>query len=408
MAHEIKCPKCGEVFQIDEAGYAAIVQQVRDIEFNKEVQRHEESLKSEKENAVKLAVSKSEADKDKLIADLKNQLQMQLSSRDQEITRLKSELSNGKTNQQLAVQTAIQEKDKLILDLEAKIKLEQQQATINEQALKDKYEGTLRLKEEELQHYKDFKAKQSTKMVGESLEVHCKTEFEKARMLGGFKNSYFEKDNDAKTGSKGDFIFRDYEDGQEYISIMFEMKNQNETTATKKTNESFFAELDKDRREKNCEYAVLVSMLEEENEIYNQGIVDVSHKFPKMYVVRPQFFMSIISILRNAAQNSIAYQKQLAEIRAQNIDVTNFESELNKFKDGFSKNYQLAAKQFQSAIEEIDKSIEHMQKIKDALTSSERNLRLANDKAEDLSVKKLTRNNPTMQKKFAEAGSSDL
>ena len=272
------------------------------------------------------------------------------------------------------------------------------------QALKDQYENQLRFKDEEIERYKDFKAKLSTKMVGETLEQHCEIEFNRLRATG-FQNAYFEKDNDAKSGSKGDYIFRDKDsEGGEFISIMFEMKNEMDTTSTKKKNEDFLKELDKDRREKNCEYAVLVSLLEPESELYNSGIVDVSHKYPKMYVIRPQFFIPIITLLRNAALNSLEYRKELALVKAQNIDVSNFEATMNDFKDKFSKNYELASRKFKTAIEEIDKTIDHLQKTKDALLSSENNLRLANNKAEDLSIKRLTKNNPTMQVKFAEVG----
>jgi hypothetical protein len=288
------------------------------------------------------------------------------------------------------------------MSLSNELDLAKKEQLLKEQNIKETHAAELKLKDEQIAYYKDFKAKQSTKMVGESLEQHCEIEFNKLRATG-FQNAYFEKDNDARSGSKGDFIFREYSpDGVEFISIMFEMKNQNETTATKHKNEDFFKELDKDRREKNCEYAVLVSLLEEDSELYNSGIVDVSYKYEKMYVIRPQFFIPLITLLRNAALNSIQYREQLAVIKNQNIDITHFEEEMNDFKDKFGRNYRLASEKFQKAIDEIDKTIDHLQKTKDALLSSENNLRLANNKAEELSIKRLTKNNPTMQQKFAE------
>ena len=288
------------------------------------------------------------------------------------------------------------------MQLTSQVENSKKESAIREQNIISTYEEKLKFKDEEIERYKDFKLRQSTKMVGESLEQHCEIEFNKLRATG-FQNAYFEKDNDARTGSKGDYIYREAdEDGTEFISIMFEMKNEMDATATKKKNEDFFKELDKDRREKNCEYAVLVSMLESENELYNTGIVDVSYRYPKMYVIRPQFFIPIITLLRNAAQNSLEYRKELSVIKTQNIDISNFENDLNEFKDKFSRNYRLASEKFKKAIEEIDKTIDHLQKTKEALMSSENNLRLANNKAEDLSIKRLTRNNPTMAAKFAE------
>ena len=293
-------------------------------------------------------------------------------------------------------------KEQNILQLTSQVENSKKESAIREQNIISTYEEKLKFKDEEIERYKDFKLRQSTKMVGESLEQHCEIEFNKLRATG-FRNAYFEKDNDARTGSKGDYIYREAdEDGTEFISIMFEMKNEMDATATKKKNEDFFKELDKDRREKNCEYAVLVSMLESENELYNTGIVDVSYRYPKMYVIRPQFFIPIITLLRNAAQNSLEYRKELSVIKTQNIDISNFENDLNEFKDKFSRNYRLASEKFKKAIEEIDKTIDHLQKTKEALMSSENNLRLANNKAEDLSIKRLTRNNPTMAAKFAE------
>ena len=371
---EIKCPNCGEVFQVDETVYDKIVKQVRDREFDRELERREELLAS------------------------KNEL---------EIEKLNARLSAASTEKKLAVNQAnsekereLAEKDILISKLKGEIASKDNENKLKTQALKEQYEEKIKLKDEQIEYYRDFKAKQSTKMVGESLEQHCDYEFNKIR-ASAFPNAYFEKDNDARSGSKGDFIFRDMdENGTEFISIMFEMKNETDTTSTKKKNEDFFKELDKDRREKNCEYAVLVSLLEIDNELYNTGIVDVSYKYPKMYVVRPQFFIPIITLLRNAAMSSLEYRQELETIRHQNIDISNFEEKMNLFKEGFSRNYRLASDKFQTAIDEIDKSISHLQKIKDALISSENNLRLANDKAEDLTIKKLTRGNPTMKALF--------
>ena len=371
---EIKCPNCGEVFQVDETVYDKIVKQVRDREFDRELERREELLAS------------------------KNEL---------EIEKLNARLSAASTEKKLAVNQAnsekereLAEKDILISKLKGEIASKDNENKLKTQALKEQYEEKIKLKDEQIEYYRDFKAKQSTKMVGESLEQHCDYEFNKIR-ASAFPNAYFEKDNDARSGSKGDFIFRDMdENGTEFISIMFEMKNETDTTSTKKKNEDFFKELDKDRREKNCEYAVLVSLLEIDNELYNTGIVDVSYKYPKMYVVRPQFFIPIITLLRNAAMNSLEYRQELETIRHQNIDISNFEEKMNLFKEGFSRNYRLASDKCQTAIDEIDKSISHLQKIKDALISSENNLRLANDKAEDLTIKKLTRGNPTMKALF--------
>ena len=406
---EIKCPKCGEVFQVDESGYSAIVKQVRDKEFSKEIQSRETQFESEKDNAVQLArleaekafnekLSQKEAElnqteilKDKEIADLRNQLATFDKDKELEIHKLVTKLN-----------TELTEKDNHIAMLKGEKALTEKECQLKEQSLKDQYEEKLRFKDEEIARYKDFKSKLSTKMVGESLEQHCEIEFNQLRATG-FKNAYFEKDNDAKTGSKGDYIFRDKdENGIEFISIMFEMKNEMDTTSTKKKNEDFLKELDKDRREKNCEYAVLVSLLEPESELYNSGIVDMSHRYPKMYVIRPQFFIPIITLLRNAAGNSLEYRKELEIIKAQNIDISNFESEMNDFKDKFSRNFRLASEKFQKAIDEIDKTIDHLQKTKEALLSSENNLRLANSKAEDLSIKRLTKNNPTMEAKFEE------
>ena len=424
---EIKCPKCGEVFQVDESGYAAILKQVRDKEFEKEINSRNEQFSSEKENAIRLAKIEAEKafneklnEKNLKIAALQSEIEAGnnakklavtelCNEKDKEIAILQSKLDAGEKDKQLALSQALNEKDKelaqkdnKILKLENQIESVEKENKIKEQSLKEQYEEKLKFKDEEIAHYKEFKSKLSTKMVGESLEQHCEIEFNRLRATG-FQNAYFEKDNDAKTGSKGDYIYRDFDaNGVEFISVMFEMKNEMDQTATKKKNEDFFKELDKDRREKNCEYAVLVSLLETESELYNSGIVDVSYKYPKMYVIRPQFFIPIITLLRNAALNSLDYKRELAVIRNQNIDISNFENEMNEFKDRFAKNYRLASEKFQKAIEEIDKTIEHLQKTKDALLSSENNLRLANNKAEDLSIKRLTKNNPTMAAKFAE------
>ena len=361
------------------------------------------------------------------INDLKNQLDMQkvaqasslqealnkkeleLAQKEQQIAELTARLQSSETAKELAVNKVISEKqqelfnkEQNILQLTSQVENSKKESAIREQNIISTYEEKLKFKDEEIERYKDFKLRQSTKMVGESLEQHCEIEFNKLRATG-FQSAYFEKDNDARTGSKGDYIYREAdEDGTEFISIMFEMKNEMDATATKKKNEDFFKELDKDRREKNCEYAVLVSMLESESELYNTGIVDVSYRYPKMYVIRPQFFIPIITLLRNAAQNSLEYRRELSVIKTQNIDISNFENDLNEFKDKFSRNYRLASEKFKKAIEEIDKTIDHLQKTKEALMSSENNLRLANNKAEDLSIKRLTRNNPTMAAKFAE------
>lgn len=424
---EIKCPKCGEVFQVDESGYAAIVKQVRDKEFEKEVSAHEKQFITEKESAIKLAKAETEKvfsetlnKKELQISELQSKLSAENDSKklavkevsaekDAEILRLKAQIESCEKDKELAVGKVINEKDKelaekdnCIVKLTGRLETTEKENQLKEQSLKEQYEEKLRFKDEEIAHYKDFKSKLSTKMIGESLEQHCEIEFNRLRPTG-FKNAYFEKDNDAKTGSKGDYIYRESdENGLEFISIMFEMKNEMDSTSTKKKNEDFLKELDKDRREKNCEYAVLVSLLEPDSELYNTGIVDMSHRYPKMYVIRPQFFIPMITILRNASLNSLQYKQELAVIRNQNIDISHFEEDMNDFKTKFAKNYELASKKFKLAIDEIDKTIDHLQKTKDALLSSENNLRLANNKAEDLSIKRLTRNNPTMAAKFKE------
>ena len=389
--NEIKCPKCGEVFEVNEVSYAAILKQVRDQEFDKEIRQREKAFENDKENAVEIAIAKKASEKEREIAKKKT-----------EIEKLKGELQISQLNADMAVKTAVQEKETEIIELKSKLDRINGEQELEKQSIKQKYEAELKFKDEEIERYKDFKARLSTKMVGESLEQHCEIEFNKLRATG-FQNAYFEKDNDAKSGSKGDFIFREFSpDGVEFISIMFEMKNQNETTATKHKNEDFFKELDKDRREKNCEYAGLVSLLEEDSELYNSGIVDVSYRYEKMYVIRPQFFIPLITLLRNAALNSLQYKRELSVIRNQNIDITHFEEDMNDFKEKFGRNFRLASEKFQKAIDEIDKTIDHLQKTKEALLSSENNLRLANNKAEELSIKRLTKNNPTMQQKFEE------
>ena len=406
---EIKCPKCGEVFQVDESGYSAIVKQVRDKEFSKEIQNREAQFESEKESAIQLAKLEAEKMFNEKLNKKENELNEIEVKKDKEIAELKNKLATFDKDKELEINkliaklnTELSEKDSHIATLKGEKALTEKECQLKEQSLKEQYEEKLRFKEEEIARYKDFKSKLSTKMVGESLEQHCEIEFNQLRATG-FKNAYFEKDNDAKTGSKGDYIYRDKDaEGIEFISIMFEMKNEMDTTSTKKKNEDFLKELDKDRREKNCEYAVLVSLLEPESELYNAGIVDMSHRYPKMYVIRPQFFIPIITLLRNAAANSLEYKHELEIIKAQNVDVSNFEAEMNDFKDKFSRNFRLASEKFQKAIEEIDKTIDHLQKTKEALLSSENNLRLANSKAEDLSIKRLTKNKPTMAAKFEE------
>ena len=395
---EIICPNCSKVFKVDEAGYADILKQVRDHQFQEELKNTLDIADKEKESAVKLAE-----------ANIKNSLQEDLAKKDKEITELKSNIQNADIEKKLSVSEAVKgiekERDALANDLKNK-ETEKQllEKSINENfsdklKLKDE---TIKMKDDEITRLKDFKLKLSTKMIGETLEQHCEIEFNKLRATA-FQNAYFDKDNDARSGSKGDYIYRETDESDnEIISIMFEMKNEGDETATKKKNEDFFKELDKDRTEKKCEYAVLVSLLEAENELYNQGIVDVSHKFTKMYVVRPQFFIPIITLLRNAAMNSLKYKAELALVRNQNIDITNFEENINSFKEGFARNYELASRKFKTAIDEIDKTIDHLQKTKEALLSSENNLRLANNKAEDITIKKLTRGNPTMTAKFEE------
>ena len=463
--HEIICPHCEKAFKIDEAGYADILKQVRDSDFDQQLHERLALAEQEKINAVQLAeanianeLQKKAAKKDAEISELKgklesselsrelavtqaltaiekerdslavelqqakkdkqsavdlaqakmaNELQMNASALKADIEALKAQLSAAETAKKLAINEAVsaveKERDGMKNDL-ARSELEKQLA---ENSLKDKYETQLKDRDEAIERLRDMKARLSTKMVGETLEQHCETEFNRIRATA-FPRAYFEKDNDASSGSKGDYIFRDVDDSEtELVSIMFEMKNENDATATKKKNEEFLKELDKDRNEKQCEYAVLVSLLEPDSELYNTGIVDVSHRYPKMYVVRPQFFIPMITLLRNASMNSLKYKSELALVRAQNIDITNFESDLDIFKSGIARNVELASKRFQTAIDEIDKSIDHLKKTRDALEGADRNLRIANDKSQDVTIKKLTRNNPTMAAKFSDLKSLD-
>ena len=386
--NEIKCPKCGTVFQISETDYESIVKQIRDHEFQKELSLREEQYRKEKENAIKLA----EVNKEKELTD-------SLNKKNIEISDLKNQLALLESKKELEIQKALSEKDKKIDNLTSEMEIKNKEYALKENTIKESYETKLKDKDEQIAYYKDFKAKQSTKMIGESLEQHCSTEFNRLRPL--FKNAYFEKDNDSRNGSKGDFIFRDFDDdGNEIVSIMFEMKNEADQTSTKHKNEHFFKELDKDRNEKKCEYAVLVSLLETDNDLYNDGIVDVSHVYDKMYVIRPQFFIPLITLIRNLANKSLDYRKELELVKSQNIDITHFEENINLFKESFGRNYRLASERFAKAIEEIDKTIEHLQKTKDHLLKTDDNLRLANNKADDLTIKKLTRNNPTMTQMF--------
>lgn len=462
--HEIKCPHCGKTFTIDEAGYAEIVKQVRDNEFEKQLHERLELANQDKQKALELAEAKAAAElqkaasaKDTEIQALKAQLdagdvQQQLavkealaavekerdslagelekakqekqsavelteaklvaelqktaSAKDAEIQELKAKLERIEVSQKLAITEAVSAVEKERDDFRSGLEKAELEKQLAEKSLRDKYETQIKDRDDAIERLRDMKAKLSTKMVGETLEQHCEIEFNRIRATA-FPRAYFEKDNDARTGSKGDFIFRDYdESGTEVVSIMFEMKNESDTTATKKKNEDFLKELDKDRTEKGCEYGILVSLLEPESDLYNTGIVDVSYRYPKMYVIRPQFFIQMITLLRDAALNALAYKNELALVKAQNIDITNFENELDAFKAAFGKNYELAARRFHSAIDEIDKSIDRLQKAKEALLGSERNLRLANDKAQDVTIKKLTRRNPTMAAKFAELEAS--
>ena len=415
---KIVCPRCGESFEVQDSAYSKIVLQIRDQEFERELAQYQEREDSRrrKENERQEAQYAERLERAIELAQMRaeEKFQKRLAEKELEIQRLESKIEMQSKTIDSKVSTALSAKnDELakkeisIVELTSKLSIKESEMGMREQAIKAEYEHRLKEKDAEIDYYKDFKARQSTKMIGESLEQHCEIEFNKLRATA-FRNAYFEKDNDARSGSKGDYIYREYsDDGVEFISIMFEMKNEMETTATKHKNEDFFKELDKDRKEKKCEYAVLVSMLEADNELYNGGIVDVSYKYPKMYVIRPQFFIPLISILRNAAISSLEYRKQLAVIQNQNIDITNFENEMNDFKEKFGRNYRLASEKFRKAIDEIDQTIKHLEKTKEALLSSENNLRLANNKAEDLSIKRLTRGNPTMQAKFAELHASE-
>ena len=436
--NEIKCPHCGKVFSVDESEYALLLSQVKNVEFHKELEEREKNLKENQRNIIDLEKSKlvnqynldlsklndeinslksklEYADKEKSMAvnealALKNN---EINKLNTDINNLKHMLDNSKKDMNLAVNEAISKKNEELNKKDLEIERlngekenQRNLAIVKENNIKNEYENKLHDKDLEIAYYKDLKSKMSTKMIGETLEQHCEISFNQIRMTA-FPEAYFEKDNDAKSGSKGDYIFRESKDGTEFISIMFEMKNEMSETATKHKNEDFLKELDKDRNEKNCEYAVLVSMLEANNELYNQGIVDVSYKYPKMYVIRPQFFIPMITLLRNAALNSLSYKQELIEAKAQNLDITHFEEAMDDFKDKFGRNYRLASEKFAKAIEEIDKTIDHLTKTKEALLSSENNLRLANDKAQDLSIKKLTKNNPTMALKFEELKNKD-
>ena len=401
---EIKCPNCGEVFVVDESGYAQIVQQVRDKEFDKELRRREEELAGKQESELRLLKLEQKQEYDAALAKKETEIQ----TLDRLIAELRAQISGTETEKKLAVAEVVSEKDRELSEktteitaLKSQLANKATENELKEQALQKQYEEKLKMKDEQIEYYKDFKARQSTKMIGESLERHCLNQFNALRMTA-FPNAYFEKDNDARTGSKGDFIFREAADGVEFISIMFEMKNEMDETATKHRNEDFLKELDKDRREKKCEYAVLVSLLEIDNELYNNGIVDVSYRYEKMYVIRPQFFIPMITLLRNAALNSLQYRRELELARHQQVDILRFEENMNTFKEGFARNYRIASDKFKTAIDEIDKTITHLQKTKEALLSSENNLRLANNKAEDLSIKRLTKNAPTVRAMFDE------
>ena len=423
---EIRCPKCGSVFSVDEADYAAIVSQVKNAEFEAEIKRRLQELDAQHKSEEQLNVARMEktfqsqlSGKESEIVQLRQQLAMQneqkklemsnvLATKDKEIAELKARIGQSDNAVQIAVLkehqralVVIQSRDTEIAGLKAKALADERDALSAQSLIKQEYETKLRIAEEQLNYYKDLKTRMSTKMVGETLEIHCSTQFNQL-LRPIMPNAYFEKDNDASDGTKGDFIFRDSEDGTEYISIMFEMKNEMDTTEKKHKNEDFFRKLDEDRRKKKCEFAVLVSLLEPESELYNGGIVDVSYKYPKMYVIRPQFFIPMITLLAQTSKKSLEYQKELQIAQRQNIDVTNFENQLLDFKEKFGKNYRLASEKFQKAIEEIDKSIAELVKVKENLLGSENNLRLANDKAEALTIKKLTKGNPTMQAKFAE------
>lgn len=389
--HEIKCPHCGKSFTIDEAGYADILKQVRDEEFANALHERMEAFEKAKVTEIALAESK-----------VRESLQQSASQYEAEIATLKASVANNDTLQQLAVKNALAAVEKERDEAKSALQEEKLQGTIAQQELSNTLKSQIKSLDDEIVRLNEMRAKQSTKMVGESLEQHCEFQFESLRATA-FPHAYFEKDNDASEGNKGDYIFRDLsESGVESVSIMFEMKNEIDTTKAKKKNADFFAKLDKDRSDKGCEYAILVSLLEPESELYNSGIVDVSHRYPKMYVIRPQFFIPMITLLRNASQNALGYKAELALVKSQNVDVTNFETELENFKSAFSRNYDLASRKFQDAVKQIDDAIKDLQKVKESLIGSERQLRLASDKANDVSIKKLTRNNPTMAQKFDE------
>jgi hypothetical protein len=400
--NEIICPHCKKTFQVDESGFADILKQVRDDQFEQEIHKRLQLAENEKASAVLLAEEKTKSELRTEFVKLQKELTELKSAKDSEIIKLQAKVDASETEKKLALNEAVNKLEKERDSLAGKLEHKDTEAKLLESSLVTKYESELKSKEEMIAYYKDMKAKLSTKMVGETLELHCETEFNRLRATA-FQNAYFEKDNDASSGSKGDYIYKESDQyGNEIISIMFEMKNEDDQTATKKKNEDFLKELDKDRNQKSCEYAVLVSLLEADNELYNTGIVDVSHKFKKMYVIRPQFFIPMITLLRNAALNSMQYKSELADIKAQNIDVTHFEDDINEFKLSFSKKTDLAFDQFTKAITEIDKSIERLSKVKEGLMKSGNNLRLANNKATDLTIKRLTRNNPTMKAKFDE------
>lgn len=406
---EMKCPNCGKVFQVDDAGYAQIVQQVRDKEFEKELERREQELNQQKQSD--LTIARMEQEKSHSAELIKKDYE--LTEKEREIGRLKAQIDKAETEKKLAVSEAVQKKDQELSEqgneitrLQSELVLQKKEDELRENSLIEQHKVELKLRDEEIERLKDFKARQSTKMVGESLEQHCLTQFNQIRMTA-FPNAYFEKDNDAKTGSKGDFIFREAADGTEFISIMFEMKNEVDTTATKHKNEDFFKELDKDRNEKKCEYAVLVSLLESDNDLYNNGIVDVSYRYPKMFVIRPQFFIPIISLLRNAALNSLEYQKKLADIQNQQLDLYNFEKNLKAFKEGFAYSFGQASARFGDAIKGIDNAISALTKIRENLVKSENHLNTANNKLEDVSIKKLTKNAPSVRAMFEEIKAED-
>ena len=416
--NELKCPKCGATFEVDEANYAAIVKQVHDAEFEKEIGKQlkreieNEQLKSGREldtlaaekdriiDGLNAKLAASDSARAAEIERISSENALAMASKDREILQLQSRIAQDKLASESAVSKALQEKDREILKLQSDLAMEQKQRELNESRLREAHEAEIKIKDGEIAFYKDLKIKASTKMLGESLEQHCEIAFNQLRATA-FRNAYFEKDNDVKDGSKGDYVYRENLDGVELVSIMFEMKNEADTTASKHKNEDFFAKLDSDRKKKNCEYAVLVSMLEADSDYYNNGIVDVSHKYPKMYVIRPQFFIPFITIIRNEAEKSLDAKRQLAVALEQNADITDFENNLMDFREKFGRNYELASKKFKEAVEEIDKTISHLQKVRDALVGSENNLRLANQKAQDLSIKRLTKGNPTMEAKFA-------